>query len=363
MFSIFWPIKLATGLFRLALNTLVFLACILTVMAFIGSEKGWLWSLTSHFRMQYLIIQLLAFLMVSLDYWRHRKDEQKRQGRVERWLTLVFLGFFTGLNLICIVPYYLPSHKPTDTLASQDKIKLLHLNVFGKVNHQSSEVIAAIREQNPDVIDMVEYVESWRQKLEGSGVLKHYPYRATGAGHIALYSKRPLRNVRLTYAGKQKVANQANIIAQFTLGKEPITILVAHPASPIMPSHLTWLQESFATWEQERGRLGKNLIIVGDLNTSPWSQEFKTLISSTGLRDSQLGYGIQPSWPMLLPMLGVRTEPNWLTQLLQVPIDHVLVSERVQVLSRQTGPFVGSDHLPVIIELALQPKTTALAAQ
>lgn len=361
MFSVFWPLKLATGLFRLVLNTMVFLTCILTVMAFIGSEKGWLWSLTSHFRMQYLVIQLIALFVVSLTYWRHRHDEQKRQGRFERWLNLVFLGFFAGLNLVCIAPYYLPSHKPAEALASQDKIKLMHFNVFGLVNHQTQDVIAAIREQNPDVIDLVEYVEPWRQKLESSGVLKRYPYRATGAGHIALYSKRPLKNTRLTYAGKQRVANQANVIAQFTLDKEPITILVAHPASPIMPSHLQWLQESFATWEQERNKLGRNLIIVGDLNTSPWSREFKNLTAMTGLRDSQLGYGIQPSWPMLLPMLGVRTEPNWLTQALQIPIDHVLVSERLIVFSRQTGPFVGSDHLPVIIELGLRPKTADLA--
>jgi endonuclease/exonuclease/phosphatase (EEP) superfamily protein YafD len=104
-----------------------------------------------------------------------------------------------------------------------------------------------------------------------------------------------------------------------------------------------------------RKKLGQHLIVVGDLNTSPWSAEFMTLTKKTGLRDSQLGYGLQPSWPMLLPYFGVNTQPNLLTQLLQVPIDHVLVSEQIQVFSRHTGPFIGSDHLPVTVELGWSP--------
>lgn len=357
MFSIFWPFKLAGGLLKFVLNVLVFLACVLTITAFMG-ERGWLWSLSTHFRVQYLGIQLLALLVVSWQYWMSRNGENPGNGRVERWFSLVFLGIFAGLNLVCVAPYYLPGEKPVDTIASGDQIKLMHFNLFGMVNHRTDQVVAAIREENPDMVDLVEYSETWRRKLEGSGIFRRYPYRVAGRGHIALYSKRPLRNARLTFAGQQKVANQANIIAGLTLNHEPVTVLVAHPASPIRPSHLDWQKESFQTWGQERQKLGKNLLIVGDLNTSPWSNEFQKLISSTGLRDSQLGYGLQPSWPMLLPFFGIRTEPNWITRLIQIPIDHVLVSERLAVLSRHTGPFVGSDHLPVTVELGIKPKST-----
>lgn len=318
-------------------------------------DKGWLWSLATHFRVQYLAVQLFAFVMASITYWASQNQEGKGKGHLERWLSLVFLAFFAGLNLVYIVPYYLPDQKPDASPTKANTIKLMHFNLFGQTNRRTNAVLSAIREENPDLIDMVEYTESWRHTLEKSRVLKRYPYRLSGRGLIALYSKRPLWNARLTYAGQQKVANQANIIAQFTLEGQPVTILAAHPASPIMPSHLTWLQESFTTWIKDRKKLGRNLIIVGDLNTSPWSAEFVELTQNTGLRDSQLGYGLQASWPMLLPFFGVRTKPNWLTQTLQVPIDHVLISERLQVFSRHTAPFVGSDHLPVTVELGLCP--------
>jgi endonuclease/exonuclease/phosphatase (EEP) superfamily protein YafD len=354
IFSIFWPVKMVIGLIKLFLNLLVTLSCVLTIMAFMG-DKGWLWSLSTHFRVQYLGVQLLAFLLVSIAYWRHKKQDGKNTGQFERWLTLVFLGIFAGLNLVCIAPYYWPNPERASHPPHAKTLKLMHFNLFGKTNRQTHAVLAAIQEENPDLIDMVEYTEPWRNTLEKSNVLKRYPYRASGRYEIALYSKAPLQNTRLTHAGVQKVANQANIIAQLKLNKQPVTILVAHPASPIMPSHLTWLQESFATWIMNRKKLGQHLIVVGDLNTSPWSAEFMTLTKKTGLRDSQLGYGLQPSWPMLLPYFGVNTQPNLLTQLLQVPIDHVLVSEQIQVFSRHTGPFIGSDHLPVTVELGWSP--------
>lgn len=356
VFSIFWPLNLAQGIVSLVLNGIVFLSCILTAMALMG-DKGWVWSLTTHFRVQYLLVQAPAFFYISLRYWQKSHPHGPR--KIDQWLSLVVLACFMGLNLAAILPYYLPRPLSEEAQTFSGKpLKLMHMNVFGYKNTDTRRVVSAIQSENPDVVDLVEYTEPWQRSLEASTILKRYPYRVAGRGHIALYSKRPLEKARLVYAGKQQVANQANIIAQLWVNHRPLTLLVAHPASPIRPSHLTWLQESFQTWQQERTRLGKNLVVVGDLNTSPWSVEFKTLTEKTGLRDSQLGLGIQPSWPMSLPLLGIPNGPNLLTRLLQIPIDHALVSENIVVLDRHTGPFVGSDHLPVIVTLAVQPEAT-----
>jgi endonuclease/exonuclease/phosphatase (EEP) superfamily protein YafD len=169
-----------------------------------------------------------------------------------------------------------------------------------------------------------------------------------------LYSKRPLKNAHLVYADtKQRFANQANIIAQLKINQEPVTILVAHPASPIQPSHLEWQQKSFRQWGKERALLGKNLVLVGDLNTAPWSVEFQRLLKETGLRDSQVGFGLQPSWPTFLPFVRDTRLKSCLALPFGIPIDHILVSDNIRVLTRHTGPFIGSDHLPVVAELTL----------
>jgi len=325
------------------------------LMALMG-DKGWIWSLTTHFRVQYLVIQLLALCIGGIGLWK--KSKNKGLLGVEHWLSLAVLAFFTGVNLLAVAPYFLPYRQPNPIETAKGHLKLMHFNLFGIINHNTDSVIQAIQEERPDVIDLVEYTDFWQTRLEESGVFKAYPYHVAGRGHIGMYSKVPLRNARLVFtSATRKVTNQANIIAQIPLGGEPVTLLVAHPASPILPSHLQMLQHSFQVWERERPHLGQNLVIVGDLNTSPWSVEFHQLIERTGLRDSQLGFGLQPSWPMILPAIGLRSTPTLITDLIAIPIDHVLVSNRLVVLSRKTGPFVGSDHLPVVVELGLAPKT------
>jgi endonuclease/exonuclease/phosphatase (EEP) superfamily protein YafD len=353
MFSLFWPVKLAVGIFKFFLNLLVFLTFLLTVMALLG-DKGWIWSLTTHFRLQYLVIQLVAMCFALLGYWKRARS--KAPIGFESWLSLAVLTFFAGLNLVVIMPYYLPATQAAKTPETKGRLKLLHSNLFGMINHDTDRVIQAIQESDPDIVDLVEYTEPWQAKLESSGVFRKYPYHFAGRSHIGLYSKIPLSNARMVFtSATRKVTNQANIIAQIRIGGEPVTLLVAHPASPVLPSHLQMLQNSFRVWEKERPHWGRNLIIVGDLNTSPWSVEFKRLTQRTGLRDSQLGLGLQPSWPMLMPAIGLRSTPTLLTDILTIPIDHVLISPQLVVLSRKTGPFVGSDHLPVIIELGINP--------
>jgi endonuclease/exonuclease/phosphatase (EEP) superfamily protein YafD len=83
------------------------------------------------------------------------------------------------------------------------------------------------------------------------------------------------------------------------------------------------------------------LILAGDFNVTGWSYWFQNMRDTMKLRDTRQGFGIQPSWPVQLPIL-------------LIPIDHVLVSEQFIVLNRRTGKNVGSDHYPVYVELAVE---------
>ncbi len=81
--------------------------------------------------------------------------------------------------------------------------------------------------------------------------------------------------------------------------------------------------------------------MTGDFNSTPWSWPVRRLLSSTDLLNSQVGFGLQPSF---------SAETNLL---LRVPIDHLFHSPALEVTDRQLGPPLGSDHFPLIVDLQL----------
>jgi len=82
-------------------------------------------------------------------------------------------------------------------------------------------------------------------------------------------------------------------------------------------------------------------ILAGDLNVTPYSYYFRDLLRGSGLIDSGLGYGWQPTWSIRMPWFAI-------------PIDHILVSPDIQVTNRAIGPSLGSDHHPVVVSFDIK---------
>jgi len=81
------------------------------------------------------------------------------------------------------------------------------------------------------------------------------------------------------------------------------------------------------------------VLVAGDFNCTPWSPFFADLVAATGLSDSARGFGVWPTWNSTLLPLGIS-------------IDHVLVSDGLVTRNHRVGGDVGSDHFPVIVDLA-----------
>jgi endonuclease/exonuclease/phosphatase (EEP) superfamily protein YafD len=104
------------------------------------------------------------------------------------------------------------------------------------------------------------------------------------------------------------------------------------------------LQEAAMTMRQ----LPEPKILIGDLNTTVWSPYFSQLVEESGLRDARKGFGVVPTWPTDFP-----------TPLMRIPIDHCLVSRDIRVVNIGAGPRVGSDHLPLIVDLGISQNQAA----
>lgn len=80
------------------------------------------------------------------------------------------------------------------------------------------------------------------------------------------------------------------------------------------------------------GRLGDPLIVLGDLNQPP--KDLASLISKGLVR-------VNPASSLLGSILPGR------------PIDHILTSSGIQVISARVVPTKASDHLPLVAEIVL----------
>lgn len=96
----------------------------------------------------------------------------------------------------------------------------------------------------------------------------------------------------------------------------------------------------------ERGA-GRSVLVVADLNTTPFAHEFRDLLERADLRDTAAGAGYTPTW----------RGSGWLAAI-GLPIDHVLTSPEFQVVKRRVfEDRLGSDHHPVIVELGLAARS------
>lgn len=165
-----------------------------------------------------------------------------------------------------------------------------------------------------------------------------YPYQtecaATWECSLALVSRIPFEAGGAVHYSKDM---PAFVWARFA---GSLTVIGTHI---FRPSRNPWLhvRETTAVARFIRNLEG-SVVLVGDLNMSPWSYSFRSLKAQTGLQSPGHFTPSWPAWPLPVP---------------QVALDHVLISSDLAFAAVRAGPAVGSDHLPMFAQLRRQPNT------
>jgi len=203
-------------------------------------------------------------------------------------------------------------------------------------NHQA--LIDYVGKYRPDVLCLEEYNSDWHEGL--LPLRKDYPYQIVRARNdnfgIAIFSRLPIQNAAILPLGKAAVPSA---YCQLERDGRRWSILATHPLPPTTGASYDLRNDQFqalATFiKADKGDL---FVLAGDLNCTPWSAHFINFLSASGLKDTRLGFGIGESWPVNCAVL-------------RIPIDHVLVSKNLKTKVRRVEPDLGSDHLPVYVEL------------
>lgn len=315
-------LSLRTTILKWTVSALTTAVALMSFAAFFGQIHPSL-DMLSHFRLLY--IGALSLLCMTLYLLKNR--------------ILLLMGLVAlAVSSIPVVSMYFPVNKTNSTDAH--KIRLLQINPQADKNHQTDKVIDYALQIDPEILAITELSKEWKVALKNK--LGSYPYQLiegrfdTG---IAIFSKLPIEEHHVRYYPGVPIEHP-QIECRMKIGNQPITVIFAHTTPPkkLVASRNAEMQ-SIA---ELASRSNIPVLVFGDLNCGPWSYHFKQLESNGRLTDSEQGFGPQPSWTteMIFPL---------------VPIDHVLTSKEFATLRRSTGPNIGSDHLPVYVELSLAP--------
>jgi len=280
----------------------------------------WVFDLLSHFRVQYA----LGLLVVLLVFWVGKRKQ-----------SVTTTALFLCVNLFLIVPLFI---RPSPGQTESDTYTILYANVRTE-NHQYHLLGEWIAQTAPDFVTLLEVNQVWLDEL--NLVEKGYQFYETEARSdnfgVALYSRYPLEMSEIHRFGRWDIPT---IIATVSDDDTPMTFVVTHPVPP-KSEKITWHRNlHMSELVNYMAELDGTLILAGDLNATSWSPHFRNWLKASQLRDSRLGFGIQPTWPTF----------NWL---FLVPIDHFLITPDVYAHEREVGPNIGSDHFPLIMEFSI----------
>ena len=295
-----------------------------TVAAFFA-KSGWLSELFTHFPLQYLMIA--AACGAALAWRGHRR-------------MALLAGSVVAVNLTVLLAPRPIGHRAEASVAEGQGLSLLLTNVQ-RVNTRHHPIIQYIEAEKPDIVAVLEMDGEWRRDLDAG--LAAYPHRLIREQEnnfgIGVYSRVPLIAAEvLDLSG----AGVASLLFRVRVGGKSVRILATHPVPPTSQEQAGIRDRQLAAIAAMATRGSTPMIVIGDLNLTPWSPRFQALLDQGALADSRVGFGHHATWPTWFPLL-------W------IPIDHVLVGRGIEVYRRDIGPAVGSDHYPVLVEVGIQP--------
>jgi endonuclease/exonuclease/phosphatase (EEP) superfamily protein YafD len=297
-----------------------FLAVLGTIAGFLGPLAWWL-DLGAHFRVQYVL--MFAALMVFY-------------GVARKWKWVGGSAVFFLINLIPVLLLLWPRAEPIPVKGPSYRALLIN------VNTQAGDPLAVIRtiqDSSPDFMVLEEINDDWMRKLEPA--LTNYPYRVVEPREdnfgIALLSRRPWEGAQVIYVGD---AGVPSVAARVLLEQSPILLLGTHALPPGSAEYSAYRNNQLERLADFVRKIHIPVLLIGDLNVSPWSVHFRKLLKDSGLQNSSQGRGLYASWPTFAwPFL--------------IPIDQGLHSMEIRIVNKQVGPNVGSDHYPIIIDFCM----------
>lgn len=296
-----------------AVAAVVATAVALSVLAGVLSDGAWPWVLTTYLRWPQVLVSVVATGVLFASRW---------------WRTGIAAAVVTAALIASIAaPLRALTTVPTP------EGETLRIAVFntGPGPGDVPAVAEAVAQARPDVAVL----------LESEDIADRLDERLDGLSRLPTPTDGPVTSPPVVLARRDWPVTIAPLgdarpasIVTARIDAQPVDIVALHPLPPITPrwarSHNTSIRAlTEAVLPREHP-----YVVACDCNTSPWTPSLQPLLE-VGLRE-----------PTVAATFGAPA--------IGVPTDHVLLSPDVAAVSRELGPFAGSDHRLIVTEITLR---------
>lgn len=307
----------------------------LALAVLVAANQVWLLDLITFF-WPVLAIAALVLLVLTLIFG----------GTAGRIAALVAAG-------LCAVPVAMLPPVPESTPGQ--KIRILAANVYIE-NHDPKPFVALLSSEQPDIVVTEETPPGFVEAVRGSGL---YPFENEGSLAASddkkIFSRYPIRSqAQLGDLPGLKTSRHAmRLVIDSPAG--PLILYAVHPDTP----------RSLQGWYDRNAYVERlaaaihaepadaHVVVAGDWNLPAYSPFFRQFFATTGYRFARPG--------LWLPITRFATALRRFG-FFGSTIDHVAVSPDVRVTGWKRGADIQSNHLPVIVDLAL-PAVDAVASR
>lgn len=221
---------------------------------------------------------------------------------------------------------------------SQTDMKVGLINVLTQ-NKNYDKVRKDLNKNSPDIIVIEELDDKWSREL--FDIKKDYPYtyeisREDNFG-IAIYSRIPIVQLKRINAGELETP-AISVMCDYK--GEMFEIIAIHTTPPISQDYFKNTRQMLENLAAYINSTNNKTIVIGDINSSFFSYNYKNFVKKAGLKDS--GSIFKPTWSAFHPLP------------MRISLDHIFVTNSFDIKSFKRGKNVGSDHFPVYAELAFK---------
>ena len=234
-----------------------------------------------------------------------------------------------------------PLEVPRSTgLPASSRIALLTTNVFQDCR-DAGALLQIIDDADPDLVLAVETDEWWSSRLT-EALQTRYPHVLTyplsnGYG-MSMFSRLELLQPIVRFLVDDAIPSIKTGVR--LRSGAAIDLYGLHPQPPAPLQDSTERDIELVLVGVEIKSTGRPSVVLGDLNDVAWSPTTAEFARAGDLRDPRRGRGFFNTYPARLP--GLR-----------YPLDYVFHTKHFSVCNMRVLPKTGSDHLPLIAELAL----------